>query len=379
MVSCVETRWKAAPPEPKPANPATTDPPPVDTPTTTYKIWTATPPKGWPKVHTDDPLGRLGYLSPEGIISVLDDNSDPILAFIWDAPTRNKNTNTAADLRKGLSLLLLHDERPTVRVIPANPSLATNTGQWAPETLSISNLSAEAKHFLLEQDVFSMRDPRITFSVYEPFHSHQTFLTMIAGYSEVNDKEAIHQNILNTILTSDYISELIKIVTDSHPTYRHMRKEDALHAVVNTAQTTILDLRTMSGRRTPRVCLYMNIPTDDFNLWRIIRNHIRTLNFVGPNGELCKSTNLDNPCCGCGAVDHPRQICPFQDVQGWNGTNLSYQLASSITETSNSDGTCKQYEPTAHQPEHDQALPAGPYEAPTNTTPLAKPLNLSDE
>ncbi|KAI0705230.1 hypothetical protein BC835DRAFT_1302773 [Cytidiella melzeri] len=343
-----------------------TSPRPADNSTPqTYKIWTPTPPQGWPIVHINHPLGRLSYLSPTGILSVLDDDSDPVLAYIWDAKTQAHNSDTAAELLKSLSQLLLPHERPAVRAIPAN-SQCDGIG-----IMCISNLSSDAKSFLLEQTVFLMRDPRITFSVFEPFHSHQTFLTMFAGYSDVRDRAAVHQNLVNAILTTQFMSELLAEATDTHPHYSSTRTVEALHALVSTARTTILDLRTPSGQRAPRVCLYMDIPTEDVDRWRLIRNQIRLLAFVGPNGELLKSHDLDTPCSGCGVFDHLRTICPFQEIPEWNGTSLPRQphcLDKERTTSSQPRNKCTR---TDHQDPHEILIALGPYNAPPRTTPVA--------
>ncbi|KAI0682196.1 hypothetical protein BC835DRAFT_1424702 [Cytidiella melzeri] len=321
-----------------------TSPRPADnSPPQTYKIWTPTPPQGWPYVHINDPLGRLSYLSPAGILSVLDDDSDPVLAYIWDVKTQAQNSDTAAELLKSLSQLLLPHERPAVRAIPANSQC------HGIDMMCISKLSSEAKSFSLEQTVFSMRTPRITFSVFEPFHSHQTFLTMFAGYSDVRDRAAVHQNIVNAILTTPFMSELLAEVTDTHPSYSSIRTVEVLHALVSTAQTTILDLRTPAGRRAPRVCLYMDIPTEDVDLWRLIHNQIRLLDFIGPNGKPCKSHDLDTPCSACGAFDHLRTICPFQEIPEWNGTSLTRQPPYLDKETTTSSRPRNRFTRTDHQ------------------------------
>ncbi|KAI0699469.1 hypothetical protein BC835DRAFT_1304529 [Cytidiella melzeri] len=331
---------------------------------TSSKIWTATPPEDWPFIHINDPLGVLRHVRHDGVSSILNDSTNLVMIHIWDAPLPSQISNLITALLKGLQRLLLPVEQPTIHIPPTAHSTSLHPHYHKPTVLGISNLSTEAREFLLEQKVFSLKDPRLTFFTHRPAISTPSFITMLTGFSDLRDMDTVRISIVNTLLRCPTVSSLITAMTEHHPSYQHLRTVEALQAVVQTTQITLLSMFTPRGDNVSQVCLYMDVPTQDTHAWCSLHDAIRGLIFQGPLNKLCIAKELPTPCSGCGALDHPRPICPFHTVPDWNGTTSHNQLRAMDSAATNLSKQQKRKHKTNKHYETIDLFPVGPYNPP---------------
>ena len=107
-----------------------------------------------------------------------------------------------------------------------------------------------------------------------------------------------------------------------------LNKEDqegalaTIQSFLDLVQVTRLDTRDPGAALKPTFNVYMNtaiIDSKNLNTWSKIRTHLASRQYYSTRLGQGKAKIAPNHCGLCHGVDHPRGMCPFPLVGGWNG------------------------------------------------------------
>ena len=185
-----------------------------------------------------------------------------------------------------------------------------------PSTFLIYDLSELQRRTLLERQIWSSTE--ITFRVAPILPCRSDFLFSIAGL---------------TTLTTDNVRDMVfKVWQDKetlamiHETTRVTDTEGpmiqvrALEDFLNSMEVKRLDVREKKGALSPRFNVYADSKhIEDHNVWGKIRHFLATRQYISTMIGRGTSNMAPFNCGICHSVDHPRGLCPFPDVPGWNG------------------------------------------------------------
>ncbi|KAI0094527.1 hypothetical protein BDY19DRAFT_25303 [Irpex rosettiformis] len=282
--------------------------------------WTQMPPTGWPNVHCNDPMWRFRHWHADSVRHIWTKSADSVIIFVWGIPPHHRDFLVAqGHLRNSLNFILPGDEQPEIYNPQPDLDAADNTKGEHPATFAICNLSENAKTLLLNQRVYSLRYPEITFFVHDLGWEIPTFITLLQGFSTFHDRDALRTSIKATINTSEPTRELIHTLVKENQNFTDVSTIDVMNTIINSVEIDILPIKLVGGVDDWKVGLYMTSPTAEPKKWMSFRDQIQSLTFcVYNNGNGTKYTS-DLPCSGCGATDHPRGLCPYRLIPGWNG------------------------------------------------------------
>jgi hypothetical protein len=123
-----------------------------------------------------------------------------------------------------------------------------------------------------------------------------------------------------TVWHDDHSADFLATIVDSSPDETRLDAELALRTFIASMYVTRLDVKGRGDVPAPRFNIFANgsIIQDDYTWCRIktfFANRIYSSLLLG------RATPQPAPStCGlCHSVDHPRGLCPFPNVIGWNG------------------------------------------------------------
>jgi hypothetical protein len=125
--------------------------------------------------------------------------------------------------------------------------------------------------------------------------------------------------------------------TGPGPNVAKMMLED----FINSLDVQLLEFRQKKSVLVPKFNIYAessNCP--NHNIWGLARNFLAnrsydTISVLGPGRA--EIAALD--CRLCHGVDHPRGMCPFPKVKGWNGPTWRPENQHPQSESSNGNST----------------------------------------
>ena len=144
------------------------------------------------------------------------------------------------------------------------------------------------------------------------------FLFTIQKFTTLNDKEALKaiMEIWNDETTTTFFNGLVNQAKDQD-------KQAVTEGILNFLKSTYvtrLDTKTEGGRRDPQYNVYANgqlIPSN--NLWFEIKTFLKGRIYKSKDCGRGRVKDTNYKCGLCHGCDHPRGLCPFPKVKGWNG------------------------------------------------------------
>ncbi|OBZ72437.1 hypothetical protein A0H81_07660 [Grifola frondosa] len=120
--------------------------------------------------------------------------------------------------------------------------------------------------------------------------------------------------------TRSFIANLVA----ENPRLKDRPRAQAVDDILASLEVTVLDIKQKGGISTPIANVYINSPTESPESWYRWREHICDIRYTSLyDGTGTAQSNL--LCTGCHGVDHPRGLCPYPSLPGWNGP--TYTLA----------------------------------------------------
>jgi hypothetical protein len=109
-------------------------------------------------------------------------------------------------------------------------------------------------------------------------------------------------------------------VRQTLPEALHPRVETTLQNIADSLKVKMLDTKDPGDASAPTFNIYIqaNLIPDD-GLWCLLRNHYTSQKYALPFQQPGSTSATLFYCTICHSVDHPRGLCRFPAIEGWNG------------------------------------------------------------
>lgn len=281
---------------------------PIDaTPAPTF---TPKPATDFPTRHLSDPLALFKNMDKTQRKKWFG-HPGPIAAIqVWGERATG-NDATIKDLTEALQKAL---DKPPSSFRISTP-IRENNQQSCPPSYCLSQITSIDFYRLTEQKCWSFKDPKITFFVTPFTWTTPKFICALQGISAPH-LPTLRDTIINTIL--ERTATAIQEIAERNRPEGGIVPPDFAAQIANTVELALLPTSAPGGHNEPKVCLYINSPTDNMAQWIEFCDMIANLTFdVGLDGEGTRWEYA--PCSGCYGADHPRGLCPYRTIPGWNG------------------------------------------------------------
>ena len=205
-----------------------------------------------------------------------------------------------------------------IAVSPPRPSKAAIKAGCTPTCFLIYHLTEDEKQFLLERGVWSSH--HITFRVTSFYPPCPDFLFSIKGYA-TTDTGIVHR-LVHSVWHDDATESFINSIAEDVPPGKRANASQATSRFIDSMRVKLLPIKESGNILAPRFNVYANGSLIlEEAVWKRLRNYLA--------GRVYTSLLLDTGTtevapylCGiCHSVDHPRGLCPFPNIEGWNGPN----------------------------------------------------------
>ncbi len=100
---------------------------------------------------------------------------------------------------------------------------------------------------------------------------------------------------------------------------KKLTKETLIH-LIKSLKVTHLKIKSRGSTLTPHFSIYTDgKATMDEELWANLRTYLASCTYTLPLQGTGKVIKAPFNCRACHRVDHPRGLCPFPGIKGWNG------------------------------------------------------------
>ncbi|KAI0041811.1 hypothetical protein FA95DRAFT_1576134 [Auriscalpium vulgare] len=268
----------------------------------------------FPPIHFAHHAVAFEDTSRPQVTEWLDIETAKLIVRPFEPPARSP-TEQAPVAIKLAQLLTAITGLPSIEVsVPIRSSLAIKAGRH-PKGYLAHGLTPDAAQLVLARGVWSSRE--LTFHAI-PFEARlPSLLFRLAGLTTRDP--AIVRRIVRFTWTQAPIQEFFAALVDSTKTDVRPLTDAHIEHVVSSMRATRVDFKQPGGISTPLYAITIDssqIPEDVY--WYAIINRLKSLRYE----TSMYGTGVFEPlslCLLCHGVDHPRGLCPFPDIPGWNG------------------------------------------------------------
>jgi hypothetical protein len=108
-------------------------------------------------------------------------------------------------------------------------------------------------------------------------------------------------------------------VNSTHTENKKLTEETLIH-LIKSLKVTHLKIKSQGNSLTPHFNIYTNgKATTDEELWANLRTYLASRVYTLLLQGTGKVIKAPFNCGACHGVDHPRGLCPFLSIKGWNG------------------------------------------------------------
>ncbi|KAH9159938.1 hypothetical protein EDB89DRAFT_2082711 [Lactarius sanguifluus] len=185
-----------------------------------------------------------------------------------------------------------------------------------PLSFLVYNLMSDQTDLVLQHQVWSSR--AIKFRATRFGHTCPNFMFAISGLGTISVKD-VH-TIIKQVWESESTRAFIQALAEQVPEEEKEQTRAKLDHVLKSMSTTRLDTKEAGNVLKPRFNIYADSSNISYDiLWSRLRTYLRDKPYT--SSMECRGTT-DKPnfvCSNCHGVDHPRGLCPFPGLAGWNG------------------------------------------------------------
>ena len=195
------------------------------------------------------------------------------------------------------------------------------TSRKVPTTFLIYNLMEAQKTTLLKRSVWSLTN--ITFWVLPFIPICPNYLFCIKGLLTQLTTEV--QNAILEVWHDEETNAFINTICKQQRGPKTTTDRLAICNFMDTLTVVYQDIRTRGNIPTPSFCIYTDgNMINDSSTWITLRKYLWNreyrLKFQEP-----RTNEIPSRHCGiCHSTDHLSGLCPFPDIQGWNGPTKAY-------------------------------------------------------
>ena len=192
---------------------------------------------------------------------------------------------------------------------------ATKKGR-TPTSFLIYNITDDQVTILLERGVWSSKTT--TFRV-TPFATIcPSFFFAIKGFGTIATREIYP--IVQGVWESEDTLNHIDILLNEVPLNIRSSVGQDLERIICTMYIDRLDIKDPGNTLAPRFNIYADCTNFTYDkIWTKLRHYLQNRPYTSPLEDQSKTVQIPFRCTCCHGVDHPRGLCPFPDLENWNG------------------------------------------------------------
>jgi hypothetical protein len=205
-----------------------------------------------------------------------------------------------------------------VGVVAPTPSEEALSSRRYPSTFLIYNLSEMHQRILLKREVWSSAN--ITFRISPLELSNPDFMFAITSLAilEAEGIKAIVKEVWGDDATRAYIEASAIKTTDSIEEQNNIKQ--MFKDFFDSMWISNLEIRTRGNALEPHFNIYAKGSLiRGTNTWSDLRRYLANRAYTDPTQGQGTVSQSPFHCTACHAVDHPRGLCPFPAIEGWNG------------------------------------------------------------
>ncbi|KAI9463395.1 hypothetical protein F5148DRAFT_1150290 [Russula earlei] len=278
----------------------------------------------FPTVHEAHPAAALDNIDVQRAVDWVQRPGGKLLAIPFDNEAQNINAHHMIKSK----IFTAATEITKADNIGISGPTPSKDARRSPTSFLIYNLTEAQRDTLLQHGVWSSSD--ITFRVTSLYPPCPDFLFTIRGFT-THIIEEVQITVLE-VWTDNVTRDFIHNTINSFEPPDRPDVASSIQQFLNAVRISYLELKSSGGNLSPHFNVYSSghlIAQDD--LWFTLRDFLASRTYTTSlQGD---GDNVTTPfhCGVCHGVDHPRGLCPFPGIKGWNGPKLRPNTANAPT------------------------------------------------
>ena len=268
-----------------------------------------------PKVHDAHPSTPFQYINLDLISEWEELEGGKLLVIPFGEAAHEPKLHDAIKNRILYAITEITNSQD-VGVSAPYPSPEATRVKRHPSSFLVYNLTVAQMNQLLERGIWSSQSITLRTAPFLP--TNPDYLFSITGFSLIINQHVhtLIYNIWHDLETANFVQDTVNAV----PVQERVYLTRAISAFLDSLSITCLNIKERGGALSPCFNVYADgaaIPSN--SIWVNIRQYLsKRIYYTRLTGRGDTNTNPYN--CGiCHGVDHPRGLCPFPDITGWNG------------------------------------------------------------
>ena len=264
-------------------------------------------------VHYNHPMAALKFTDFETITSWENIKSGKLLAQPFGSyANKIENHKTLKALIFAAVAEITNAVNISVCAPRRNPSAKRN-----PSSFLIHNLTEKQKQTLLaRRGVWSSTN--ITFRVMPLEPACPDFLFLIKGFTDGTEETVYNavKEVWNDAATIAFMDSICNIVPENLKEHAAL----ALQNFKNALRVKLLETKHKGGGLAPTFQVYASgASINEDRTWCQLRSYLASREYAIPFEDPGTIVIPAKECTICHGADHPRGLCPFPNIAGWNG------------------------------------------------------------
>jgi len=280
-----------------------------------------------PKIHDENPVALLEGLDLKQVKTWLDEDTGKLLARPFGSKTRNQvELRMIADRIKKASHEITNNQDIEV-ALPLRAKDTCGRGTKQPITFLIMELSLLNISTLTSRHVWSSRE--ISFQIAPVESTCPDFLFTIYGFT--TDVEAKILTCVRSLwsdkATTAAIEQIVRSSAGKHSQDQTSTLMEKATVFLNSVTIEKLKIKQSGNFDDPHFNVYArgSILKGEDGIWMEIRDHLKSHTYRTDLYGIGRCYTVGYHCGFCHGRDHPRGLCPYPNLPGWNGGSSAIQ------------------------------------------------------
>jgi hypothetical protein len=268
-----------------------------------------------PDIHDAHPTAALDFIDIELVTDWEQCPGGKLLAIPFEIEAQD------ADIHDGIRDKIF----TAVTEITQSREIGTSTPKrskeaieldYAPTSFLIYNLSDTQYDLLLRRKVWS--SSAITFRVIQLNQPCPDFLFCIKGFGIYITEYIL--NMVRSVWLGDEVLDVVDAISETFPEDTRTQVKSTILEFLNSVRVSLLEVKTVGDILQPHFNVYATgslISNDD--VWLYLRKFLAGCKYGSPTHGVGTTIITPFQCTICHGVDHPKGLCPFPKIPGWNG------------------------------------------------------------
>ena len=204
-------------------------------------------------------------------------------------------------------------ESETIGVCSPRPCAS---GDGIPTVFLIYNISELHRLMLLKREVWSSAQFTFRVTTLDPVPPDYLFGITALTVKSSEEVKVIVRAVWDSKTTTDFIQNTI----NTFPAEMRASLQTDTNNFSKSMNVKKMDTKKIGGTAAPTFNVYADgkLINDD-DLWCLLRNFLTAQNYAFKFQDPGRSGTDLHRCSICQSIEHPRGLCPFPNVKGWNG------------------------------------------------------------